>query len=62
MTDNQNASSTETVIGLRIREQATSKSTILGILQRGARIAVTERSKDGKWGRSTNSSKVPSSL
>jgi predicted chitinase len=40
---------TETIVGLNIRQEATSRSAKLGILPRGARIEVGERSSDGKW-------------
>lgn len=39
------------VIGLNIRQEATSRSAKLGILPRGARVELGERSRDGKWGK-----------
>lgn len=41
------------VIGLNIRKEATSRSDKLGILPRGARIEVGERSANGNWARIT---------
>ncbi|MDC0668033.1 SH3 domain-containing protein [Nannocystis radixulma] len=39
----------EPVVGLNIRKEASSNSPKLGILPRGTRIEVGERSKNGKW-------------
>ncbi|WAS90014.1 hypothetical protein [Nannocystis punicea] len=43
--------STAKVIGLNIRKEASGRSAKLGLLPRGARIELGERSKDGKWAR-----------
>lgn len=42
---------TEPIVGLNIRKEASSRSAKVGILPRGARIEVGERSADKKWGR-----------
>ncbi|QQQ00761.1 SH3 domain-containing protein [Lysobacter enzymogenes] len=39
------------VVGINIRREATSSSDKLGILPRGARVEVGERSPNGKWAR-----------
>lgn len=39
------------VIGLNIRKEATSRSPKLGLLPRGTRLELGERSQDGKWAR-----------
>jgi len=49
--DEQSAPSPEGIVGLNIRERATSKSPILGILPRYAVIDIGEKSGDQKWAR-----------
>lgn len=44
----------EEVIGLNIRSEANSRSSKLGIVPRGCRLQLGERSADGKWARIKN--------
>ena len=43
--------SEDVVIGLNIRKEPSGHSTKLGLLPRGAKVTIGERSKDGRWGR-----------
>ena len=42
---------TEPLVGLNIRGEANSRSPKLGLLPRGARVEIGERSRDGRWGK-----------